>query len=641
MFTINYPTNGPIISPNRKNYWESVATFNPSPVVYKKNLHVLYRALGEVDRMIGDQFRMSVIGSATLSKDGMYVDRKVLVGPTEDFDRYGAEDPRVTTIDGTHYIFYTALGGYPFNADNIKVAVAVSKDLKKVDEKHIVTPFNAKAMVLFPEKINGEYVAILSINTDRAPSDICIAKFKKIEDMWSKEYWDKWYGEYETHKLCIPKGDRDQVEVGATPFKTEAGWALIYSHIEEYGTDHPVFGIRALLLDSNNPQNIISKTDGPFMVPDNHFEKIGLIPNIAFPTGVLVHKVGKSEVIELFYGGADTYCATVSIPLKPFLKYLRNNDYLIKRYDKNPILTPRDGDNFAWEAGGVFNPTAVEIKGTTYILYRAVTKSNVSVIGLAISKDGFNIDERLDYPIYKGSEDFEISASGEDSNHGTEDARVSVIGKKLYITYTGYNGIVPRIAIASISIDDFVAKRFDKWSKSFAITPDTIDDKDCCIIPEKIDGKYTLIHRIGEHICADQVSSLDNGENLTKCIDIMGPRRGMWDGWKIGVSTPPIKTKKGWLVLYHGVSSEHVYSVGAMLLDLKNPTQVISRSAMPVFRPQTDYEINGVVSRVVFPCGIIVKGDECIMYYGGADFVTGVATFSLKEMLDTLLPVNF
>jgi beta-1,2-mannobiose phosphorylase / 1,2-beta-oligomannan phosphorylase len=640
MFTINYPTNGPIISPNRKNSWESVATFNPSPVMHKKKLHVLYRAMGEVDRMVGEQFRMSVIGSAVQSKNGNFEDRTVLVGPTENFDRFGAEDPRVTTIDGTHYIFYTALGGYPFNADNIKVAVAISKDLKKVDEKHIVTPFNAKAMVLFPEKINGEYVAILSINTDRAPSDICIARFKKIEDIWSKKYWDKWYDEYHLHKLNIQRGDRDQVEVGATPFKTKDGWVLIYSHIQQYGTDNPVFGVEALLLDKNNPQNVLSRTDGPFMTPDSHFEKIGLIPNIAFPTGVLLGKRGKVETIEIFYGGADTYCATATIPLKPFLKYLRNNDHLIKRFEGNPILAPRDGDKFNWEAGGVFNPAAVLIKDTTYILYRAVTKENVSTIGLAVSKDGFKIDERLDYPIYKGRESFEVSAKGENANHGTEDARITVIGKKMYITYTAYNGIIPRIAISSIDINDFIARKFDKWSKPYAITPDTIDDKDCCIIPEEIKGKYTVIHRIGEHICADQISSLDNGENLTKCIDMMGPRRGMWDGWKVGVSTTPIKTKAGWMVLYHGVSSERVYSTGAMLLGLKDPTKVLARSAMPVFRPQKDYELNGVVSRVVFPCGITMKGDECRIYYGGADFVTGIATFSMKEMLETLLPVN-
>ncbi len=630
MFSVTPSSKNPILSPIKNHPWESVATFNPSPVIHKKKLNLLYRAMSGVDHMISPSFRMSVIGCATEDGKGSFEDRRVLIAPEKEYEKFGLEDPRATTIDGVHYIFYTALGGFPFSADNIKVAVAVTRDLKNIDERHLVTPFNAKAMTLFPEKINGEYVAILAVNTDRKPSDICIARFKKIEDMWSKKYWDSWYAHLDDHKLHIQRHEHDQVEVGAAPLKTKDGWLLIYSHIQGYGTDAPVFGVEALLLDSENPLQIISRTDSPFMVPEDHYERIGLISNIVFPSGALLRK----NIVELYYGASDTHSAVASIPLKPLLNALVNPGHLVKRYAKNPILAPRPG--FEWEEGGVFNPAAIELEGNTYILYRAVTKSNVSVIGLAVSSDGFVIDERLDEPVYRGRADFEISASGEDSNYGTEDPRVVKIGKRLYMTYTGYDGKVPRVVMSSISVSDFLKRKFDAWSEPFALTPDTIDDKDACIFPDKIDGKFMVIHRIGEHICADYIESLDDPQPLSKCIDVMGPRRGMWDGWKIGAATPPVKTEEGWLLLYHGVSAERVYSVGAVLLDLKNPTIVKARSAAPIFKPETQYELNGVVSRVVFPCGIVVKENACRIYYGGGDYVTGVATFGIADILKTL-----
>ncbi|MEK7117485.1 MAG: glycosidase, partial [Patescibacteria group bacterium] len=115
------------------------------------------------------------------------------------------------------------------------------------------------------------------------------------------------------------------------------------------------------------------------------------------------------------------------------------------------------------------------------------------------------------------------------------------------------------------------------------------------------------------------------------------PRRGMWDGAKVGIAAPPIKTKYGWLLLYHGVSWSTVYRVGAVLLDLKDPTTVLARTAVPLFEPEAEYEIKGVMPRVVFPCGLVARGDTAFMYYGAADSTVGVATFSIKEILKRLV----
>ena len=110
----------------------------------------------------------------------------------------------------------------------------------------------------------------------------------------------------------------------------------------------------------------------------------------------------------------------------------------------------------------------------------------------------------------------------------------------------------------------------------------------------------------------------------------------MWDHIKIGLSIPPIKTKKGWILIYHGISEHKVYRVGALLLDLKDPTVVLARTASPFFEPEADYEKNGIVSNVVFPCGAVVRGDVVFMYYGAGDMHTAVATVSLQTILSYL-----
>ena len=170
-----------------------------------------------------------------------------------------------------------------------------------------------------------------------------------------------------------------------------------------------------------------------------------------------------------------------------------------------------------------------------------------------------------------------------------------------------------------------------------AITPPGVDDKDSTILPGVVHGKYLVIHRAASTICADYIKSLDfSKETINECIKVLLPRRGMWDGEKVGVAAPPIKTKKGWLMLYHGVSWSTIYRVGAVLLDLSDPTIVLARTAAPIFEPQTDYERNGIVANVVFPCGLIVRKGTVYIYYGAADKTVGVATIKLATLLSYL-----
>jgi predicted GH43/DUF377 family glycosyl hydrolase len=289
-----------------------------------------------------------------------------------------------------------------------------------------------------------------------------------------------------------------------------------------------------------------------------------------------------------------------------------------------------------WEEKGTLNPAAIYLQDKFHILYRAVAPDNVSTMGYAISTDGLSIDEKLAEPVYKPRTDFERA--------GCEDPRLIKVGTDIYMLYTAYDGSTPRVAITYISEKDFLNRKWlsgvdglGGWKMPEAISPPGIPDKDASILPEKINGKYMLLHRVGESICADFVSSLDfSKEKIDECIEIIDPRRGMWDGQKVGISAPPIKTKAGWLLLYHGISWSATYRVGALLLDLKNPTVVKARTATPIFEPIEEYERKGIVGNVVFPCGLVKKGETLHMYYGGGDFVTGVATMKVSDILKML-----
>jgi len=632
MFTVTRSEHNPLISPDQSHPWEATAAFNGCPVISGRTTHMVYRAMSEPDLLKDPHIPTSVIACAS-SRDGIeYEDRHVLVSPDREFDLYGCEDPRVTKLGGTYYIFYTALGGYPFSADTIKVAVALSDDLKTIKEKHPVTPFNAKAMALFPEKVNGKLAAILTIDTDRQPSDICYAEFDKPEDIWSPAYWAEWRKNVDSHKLSVRRLPDDHPELGSPPLWTAKGWLVVYCHIQRYGKGDHVFGFEVLLLDLKNPRKIIGRTKGPFMVPEAYYEEVGQVSHTIFPTGALI----RNGRLEIYYGAADTHCAMATIPLDNLMRSIDGTDKkLFTRFPGNPIIAPRPG--VLWEARGTINPAAIDLGDKTHILYRAVADGNVSTLGYAATSDGFSIDARPDKPVYLPRAEFELRHDGAKDNYGCEDPRLQKIGDKIFMTYTGYDGVTPRVVVTSISVEDFGKQKWSAWSAPQAITPPGVPDKDAAILPEPVKGAYMLFHRVHESVCADYVQSLDfTKERITQCIEIINPRRGMWDGGKVGISVPPVKTKAGWLLLYHGVSWSTTYRVGAVLLDLEDPTIVRARTAIPLFEPQEEYEHKGVVPNVVFPCGLVVRGGTAYMYYGGGDFVIGVATVKLSALLKML-----
>jgi predicted GH43/DUF377 family glycosyl hydrolase len=636
MYVVKRSEHNPILIPNKDHYWEEFATFNLCPVKKGKVTYGFYRAISAVDKIIKQQ-QTSVIGIGK-SKDGIHFDdRAPFIIPQEPWDVHGCEDPRVTFFEGKYYIFYTALSGFPFGSDNIKVAVAVSKDLKKVDERHLVTPFNAKAMTLFPERINGKITVIFSAHTDMPPAKMAIAQFDRIEQLWDKSFWEEWVKNIDSHTVDFCRNQYDHLEVGTPPIKTKYGWLLIYSHIQNYFESPEkldrIFGIEAVLLDGSDPKKMLGRTPGPILAPEESYELSGYISNVIFPTGALVEK----DTLSIYYGAADTTTCVAYVNLKDLISSMyieTTNEWKFKRGLTNPIISPKGN---GWEAKATFNPAAIYLKNKIHILYRTLSNDDTSYVGYASSNDGFSITERLTDPIYVPREDFEMKkVSG---NSGCEDPRIVEIGKNLYICYTAYDGIgPPRVAVSSIATKDFLSHNWN-WSKPSLITPPGFDDKDTCIFPDRFKDGYFVVHRVGNEICGDYLDSLDfNTDTIKKCIRIIGPRMNAWDSSKVGISAPPIKTKYGWLLLYHGVSKSHnTYRVGILLLDLKDPAIVLARSSDAIFEPKEEYEKIGIVNNVVFPCGMILKGDLLYIYYGGADKVTGVATMKLSILLSALV----
>jgi beta-1,2-mannobiose phosphorylase / 1,2-beta-oligomannan phosphorylase len=638
MFVAKRSHHNPVLIPNRSRHWEATAAFNMSVVKRGRALYGIYRAISARDILQTPEQR-SVIGIARSEDGAHFKNNAVFIEPREDWERFGCEDPRVTFFEGLYYIFYTALSKYPFTADGIKVAVAVSKDLKSIQERHPVTPFNAKAMTLFPERINGKVTVMLSAHTDDPPAKIAIAQADSITEFWKEAFWEKWHRRIDTHTIDPRRTEYDHVEVGSPPVKTKAGWLVVYSHIQNYFSTperwERVFGIEALLLDLNDPTKIIGRTRGPIIVPEESYEKHGYVADVVFPSGALVEK----DILAIYYGAADTTVCAVRMSLSDLLGSMASGmagRYYAKRYAKNPVITPEE--THAWESKATFNPAAIELQGAIHILYRALSGDNVSRIGYAVSDDGFTIAERLLEPVYAPREPFEKSKIAGNIS-GCEDPRLTKIGKRIYMYYTAFDGIgPPRVAVTSILEADFLRRKFI-WDTPRLISPYEIDDKDACILPEKINGKYFVLHRIGTDICGDFIDTLDFSKHtIQKCIKILGPRGGTWDSAKVGITAPPIKTKKGWLLIYHAVSrNHHTYRVGMALLDAKDPTIVLSRSTDCILWPEEEYEKKGLVDNVVFPCGAIVRGNLLYMYYGGGDKVVCVATMEMKIILDALV----
>lgn len=335
--------------------------------------------------------------------------------------------------------------------------------------------------------------------------------------------------------------------------------------------------------------------------------------------------------------------------------------FKLHKSSKNPILTPTKVNK--WENLVVCNPGAWYQNGKFYLLYRAAgdDKDHIIRFGLAVSADGINFQRVSDKPVFGPSED------GPDMG-GVEDPRIVRFGDEFYITYAyrpyppGQYWKFPHDVVqlpeagpdAPLVYKNNIAnsglaltKDFKNWRRLGRLTQSNLDDRDVILFPEKINGKYYLLHRpkewVGEgygcnypSIWITSSDDLMTWKNPSKLL--LEGIKGSWEE-KIGGSTPPLKTKYGWLVLYHGVNDggKGLYRVGAALLDLDDPEKVISRSDDWIMEPDRDYELNGLYNGCVFPTGNVIIEDTLYVYYGAADKYVGLATCSVQSLLDYLL----
>ena len=262
------------------------------------------------------------------------------------------------------------------------------------------------------------------------------------------------------------------------------------------------------------------------------------------------------------------------------------------------------------------DPRLVGYNGRTYL-------STYSHLRLLCSDDGIHYYEPDDIPA-------SILGEGPLETYGIEDCRVSLIGDTYHLTYT-------QVSANGVGVGLMQTRDWRTFERRGMILPPT--NKDCALFEERIDGKYYCLHRPsgsgpgGNFIWIASSPDLLHWGNH-HCI--LHTREGMWDSVRVGAGASPVRTPDGWLEIYHGADAQHRYCLGAILLDLDDPTKVLARSNAPLLEPVADYERKGFFGNVVFTNGHIVRGDEITLYYGASDEVICMATMSVSSILDAL-----
>jgi len=300
---------------------------------------------------------------------------------------------------------------------------------------------------------------------------------------------------------------------------------------------------------------------------------------------------------------------------------------MIKRSPNNPVLTKKD---IPYPVETVHNAGVIKHNDQYIMLFRSHLRTGRSIIGKAVSDDGFHFvadPEPFMTPAEKGT-------FAEYEAYGVEDPRITAIDGRYYITYSAYSTHGVRIGLAAS--DDL-----NHLERLAFITE--ADYRNVVLFPEKINGMYVRLDRPHSEIAPWSIW-LSYSPDLIywgKAERIMAPVEYHWDQMKIGPGAPPIKTKEGWLHIYHGVyptMDGSVYRLGAALHDLYNPAMIRGVSDEWILQPEDPWEITGYVHNVVFTCGAIPEADGSLkIYWGGADTVMCAGTANIHELVDLCL----
>ncbi len=331
----------------------------------------------------------------------------------------------------------------------------------------------------------------------------------------------------------------------------------------------------------------------------------------------------------------------------------------LKREKFNPVMRPGP---YHWESEAVFNPAAILSDGRVHLFYRALGYDGVSRIGYASSGDGIHFDTRLTHPVYVAQSfeeakenmkhfpftsparlvyDTEMYASGGGWG-GCEDPRAVLIDGVVYMTFNMFNGWHSmRVGVTSIKEVDLLNKKWNWHNFAFLSKPGD-RQKNWVLFPEKINGKFAVFHnldmgdpgRVGIAYFKELNSREAPSGNGAPDPQGIPDHDVAWHFRTRSASAPPIKTKDGWLLLYHAMekSDPNRYKVGAMLLDLNDPSKVLYRSSSPILEPDAWYE-NDWKPGIVYASGAVVKDGTLFVYYGGGDKHIGDASIKLSELL--------
>lgn len=286
-----------------------------------------------------------------------------------------------------------------------------------------------------------------------------------------------------------------------------------------------------------------------------------------------------------------------------FPVYNKDNEVEILSFDKSdPCLDASD-------------PRVICYDGNNYL-------TTLSYLRLVSSIDGIHFNEETYYP--------PIFGRGELESFGIEDCRVTSMEDGFWLTFTEVSPVA--VGVGLMYTTNW--KDFERYGMIFPP-----HNKDCALFEEKINGRYYALHRPsspelgGNYIwLAESPDRLHWGNH--QCVATT--RINMWDSARVGAGASPIKTPYGWLEIYHGADHNNRYCLGALLLDLENPSRVLARSHQPIMEPVMPYEQTGFFGNVVFTNGHVVDGDEITIYYGASDEVICGAKFLISEILDSL-----
>lgn len=261
------------------------------------------------------------------------------------------------------------------------------------------------------------------------------------------------------------------------------------------------------------------------------------------------------------------------------------------------------------------DPRVIKYKGQNYL-------TTLSYLRMAFSEDGIHFKEDSSFP--------PIFSSRQSESFGIEDCRVATMSDGYYLTFT-------EVSPVAVGVGMMHTTDFKKFIHEGMIFPP--HNKDCAFFEEKINNMYYAFHRPsspelgGNYIwIAESPDRIHWGRHT--CIATT--REKHFDSERLGAGGPPIKTPDGWLEIYHGATKENRYCLGAMLLDLKNPTRIIARSNEPIMEPIAPYEKKGFFGNVIFCNGQLTDGDTVHVYYGASDEVICQADLSISKIFDTL-----